>query len=78
MKQVGHGLLRVNLPKSKSSETYLITLPKLVIEGIFFGKPYVELCEHSKIMSSTGLMCQIDYSGKGEFELYNIIPVVSS
>lgn len=36
VKQVGHGLLRINLPKSKSSETYLITLPKLVIEGIFF------------------------------------------
>lgn len=42
VKQVGHGLVRVVLA-SGETETYLITLPKLVIEGIFFGAPYVEL-----------------------------------
>jgi hypothetical protein len=33
VKQVGHGLLRLRLP-SGEDETYLITLPKLKIEGI--------------------------------------------
>ena len=47
VKQVGHALLRVALPDG-NTETYLITLPKLKIEGLWFGMPYVELrCVHS-------------------------------
>lgn len=42
VKQVGHGLLRLKLA-SGETETYLITLPKLVIEGLWFGAPYIEL-----------------------------------
>ncbi|KAL8277101.1 hypothetical protein RQP46_010529 [Phenoliferia psychrophenolica] len=66
VKQVGHGLLRVKLA-SGETETYLITLPKLVIEGIFFGAPYVELSEHSYIQGSHGLTTTIEYKGKGYF-----------
>ncbi|GAA6037698.1 hypothetical protein JCM8097_002294 [Rhodosporidiobolus ruineniae] len=64
VKQVGHGLLRIKLP-SGETETYLITLPKLSIEGILLGKPYVELAETSYIQASHGLTSTIKYSGRG-------------
>ncbi|GAA5840278.1 hypothetical protein JCM11251_006684 [Rhodosporidiobolus azoricus] len=64
VKQVGHGLLRIKLPDGQT-ETYLITLPKLVIEGLWYGKPYVELAETSYIVASHGLTSTIKYSGKG-------------
>ncbi|GJN93759.1 hypothetical protein Rhopal_006816-T1 [Rhodotorula paludigena] len=64
VKQVGHGLLRVKLP-SGETETYLITLPKLKIEGLWTGRPYVELTETSYIQASHGLTSTIKYSGAG-------------
>ncbi|GAA5862048.1 hypothetical protein JCM8547_001569 [Rhodosporidiobolus lusitaniae] len=64
VKQVGHGLLTVKLPDG-GSETYLITLPKLKIEGLWYGSPYVELSETSYIQASHGLTSTIKYSGKG-------------
>lgn len=66
VKQVGHALLRVALPDG-NTETYLITLPKLKIEGLWFGMPYVELSDHSYIQASHGLTTTINYSGKGYF-----------
>lgn len=41
VKQVGHAILRITLPDGKI-ESYLLTLPKLRIEGLIFGSPYVE------------------------------------
>lgn len=38
VKQVGYALLKVQLPQGQQ-ESYLITLPKLRIEGLFFGSP---------------------------------------
>jgi hypothetical protein len=38
VKQVGHTILRVALP-SGEVESYLITLPKLRIEGLWYGSP---------------------------------------
>lgn len=44
---------------------YLITLPKLKIEGLWYGAPYVELDGHSYIQASHGAITTIKYSGKG-------------
>lgn len=64
VRQYGHSVLR--LP-GFGDETYLITLPALHIEGILFGKPYVELEGKNFIQSSTGYKATIEYSGKGYF-----------
>lgn len=66
VKQVGHGILRITLPDG-TVESYLVTLPKLRIEGLLLGSPYVELTETSHIQSSTGYHTVIDYKGKGYF-----------
>ena len=44
---------------------YLVTLPKLKIEGLWTGRPYVELTETSYIQGSHGLTTTIKYSGAG-------------
>lgn len=43
----------------------MFTLPNLHIEGLIYGKPFVELDGCSYITSSTGFVSKIDYSGKG-------------
>lgn len=64
VKQVGHGLLKIKLADGKF-ESYLITLPRLKIEGLWYGAPYVELDQTSLIQSSHGLVTKIEYRGKG-------------
>ncbi|KAG8908795.1 Oxysterol binding protein [Tulasnella sp. 403] len=66
VKQVGHATLRVKLPDG-TIEEYLITLPSLRIDGIFYGSPYIELTNSSWISSSTGWVSTIEYKGKGYF-----------
>lgn len=66
VKQEGHAVLTIELPGGKKEE-YLITLPKLRIEGIWFGSPYIELTESSCIQSSSGWNSTISYSGRGYF-----------
>ncbi|WFD29686.1 non-specific serine/threonine protein kinase [Malassezia sp. CBS 17886] len=63
--QVGHAVLR--LRRAEGDETYLITLPTLTIDGLWYGSPYIELTDASYIHSSTGLLATITYSGKGYF-----------
>lgn len=58
VKQVGHAILNVNLP-SGEKETYLVTLPRLVIAGLLVGSPYIELSETSYIASSTGFISMV-------------------
>lgn len=65
IKQVGHALLSLSLPGSSNPEMYLITLPALHIEGLIYGKPFVELNNCTYISSSSGFVSRIDYSGKG-------------
>ena len=65
VKQIGHGIIRLRLP-SGTEETYLVTLPKLQVAGLFYGAPYVELSEKSYIQASTGYQATIEYKGKGE------------
>ncbi|EJT81352.1 hypothetical protein GGTG_01335 [Gaeumannomyces tritici R3-111a-1] len=67
IKQIGHAVLTVPVPASDppQSETFLITLPALHIEGLIFGAPFIELEGASFITSSSGFTAKIDYSGKG-------------
>lgn len=66
MKQVGHATLTVTLPDGQK-ESYLITLPRLAIEGLWYGSPYIELSETSYIQCSSGWLSTIKYQGKGYF-----------
>lgn len=61
VKQIGHAKYHLD----KYDEDYLITLPSLHIEGLVYGAPYVELNRSTQIVSSTGYIATIDYSGKG-------------
>jgi len=66
VRQVGHAVLSVIHP-SASTEKYLITFPKLRIDGIWYGSPYIELTDNSYIASSTGYLATLEYKGKGYF-----------
>lgn len=66
VKQVGHAILAHTLP-SGAVEKYLITLPRLRIDGLWYGSPYIELTDASYIVSSTGYTATIEYKGKGYF-----------
>ncbi|EAS32623.3 oxysterol-binding protein [Coccidioides immitis RS] len=67
IKQIGHALYSFPTPGASAAEreTYLITLPSLHIESLIYGTPFVELDRSSHIISSTGYIAKIDYSGKG-------------
>ena len=66
VKQVGHATLTY-APPGKEVEKYLITLPRLRIDGIWYGAPYIELTDNGYIQSSTGYVSAIEYKGKGYF-----------
>jgi hypothetical protein len=66
VKQVGHAILAHKLPNG-TVEKYLITLPRLRIDGLWYGSPYIELTDTSYIVSSTGYTATIEYKGKGYF-----------
>ncbi|KAH9834466.1 Oxysterol-binding protein [Rhodofomes roseus] len=66
VKQIGHAVLTVDLPDG-GKEEFLITLPRLRIDGLWYGSPYIELSETSYIQSSTGWLSTIEYKGKGYF-----------
>ncbi|KAA1466808.1 Oxysterol-binding protein [Dentipellis sp. KUC8613] len=66
VRQIGHAILTVKLPSGEREE-YLITLPRLRIDGLWYGSPYIELTETSYIQSSSGWLSTIEYKGKGYF-----------
>jgi len=66
VKQLGHATLTITLPDGQK-EDYLITLPRLRIEGLWYGSPYIEVTESSYIQSSSGWLSTIKYQGKGYF-----------
>ncbi|EPQ56070.1 hypothetical protein GLOTRDRAFT_41536, partial [Gloeophyllum trabeum ATCC 11539] len=66
VRQVGHAVLTVLLPSGEKEE-FLITLPRLRIDGLWYGSPYIELTDMSYIQSSTGWLSTIEYKGKGYF-----------
>ncbi|KAJ7041182.1 hypothetical protein C8F04DRAFT_1080474 [Mycena alexandri] len=65
VKQIGHAVLTVKLP-SGSEEKFLLTLPRLRIDGLWYGAPYIELTEHSNIVGD-GFVGVVEYKGKGYF-----------
>ena len=58
VRQIGHAVLTIALPSGEKEE-YLITLPKLRIDGLWYGSPYIELAETSYIQSSTGWLSTV-------------------
>jgi len=78
VKQIGHAILTVDLGDDKTEE-FLITLPRLRIDGLWYGSPYIELSETSKIQSSSGWTSTIEYKGKGYFsgKIHTIKALVS-
>ncbi|KAF8064172.1 hypothetical protein FPV67DRAFT_1671922 [Lyophyllum atratum] len=69
VKQIGHAVLTVSPPPSSSSPTpieYLITLPRLRIDGLWYGSPYIELADTSYILGGN-FVTTIEYKGKGYF-----------
>jgi len=66
VKQLGHAILTVGLPDG-GEEKFLITLPRLRIDGIWYGSPYIELTDSSYIQSSAGWLSTIEYKGRGYF-----------
>jgi len=66
VKQIGHAILTVDLADGQKEE-FLITLPRLRIDGLWYGSPYIELSETTKIQSSSGWLSTIEYKGKGYF-----------
>ncbi|KAE8372355.1 hypothetical protein BDV26DRAFT_274359 [Aspergillus bertholletiae] len=70
IKQIGHAVLTITPPNADKNdpaqkEQYFITLPSLHIESLIYGTPFVELEKTTRIVSSTGYVAKIDYSGKG-------------
>ena len=53
VKQIGHAVLTIDLGEGKKEEV-LITLPKLRIDGLWYGSPYIELWDKTNIKSSSG------------------------
>lgn len=64
--QVGHAFMRLKRTEGED-EVYLITLPTLHIDGLWYGSPYIELADTTYIHSSTGYLATINYSGRGYF-----------
>jgi oxysterol-binding protein-related protein 9/10/11 len=58
VKQIGHAILTIDLPSGEKEE-YLITLPRLRIDGLWYGSPYIELAETSYIQCSTGWLSTV-------------------
>ncbi|KIX03071.1 uncharacterized protein Z518_06621 [Rhinocladiella mackenziei CBS 650.93] len=65
VKQIGHALLTLYPAGSDRPETYLITLPFLHIEGLVYGAPFVELGNFIHIVSSSGYVAKINFTGRG-------------
>ncbi|KAL4978216.1 hypothetical protein BDW66DRAFT_130541 [Aspergillus desertorum] len=70
IKQIGHALYTLTPPGADRNdpaqqEKYVITLPALHVESLIYGNPFMELEKSTYIVSSTGYISKISYSGKG-------------
>jgi hypothetical protein len=61
VRQIGHAILHLDA----YDEDYLIPLPNVKIKGILSGTLYPELSGQYHIVSSSGFVAEIDFSGKG-------------
>ncbi|KAK3678836.1 hypothetical protein LTR78_001289 [Recurvomyces mirabilis] len=61
IQQTGHAVMHLD----EFDEDYLIPLPNVKVKGILTGGPYPELNGTYDIVSSTGLIAEVDFTGKG-------------
>ena len=61
IKQIGHAILHID----RFNEDYLLPLPNVKVKGILSGTPYPELHGTYHIVSSSGFISELDFSGKG-------------
>ncbi|KAH9835951.1 KES1 protein [Teratosphaeria destructans] len=61
IQQIGHAILHID----EYNEDYLIPLPNVKVKGILTGGPYPELSGTYEIVSSSGFLAAINFSGKG-------------
>ncbi|KAG6891440.1 hypothetical protein C0992_006699 [Termitomyces sp. T32_za158] len=66
VKQIGHAILTVTPRGGGAAVEYLLTLPRLRIDGLWYGSPYIELTETTYIVGG-GHVCTIEYKGRGYF-----------
>jgi hypothetical protein len=67
VKQIGHSTLAIAPPSQLRPSQYLITLPRLRINGLWYSSPYIELAESSYIIGITGWVAVLECKGKGYF-----------
>ncbi|KAK4503389.1 hypothetical protein PRZ48_004304 [Zasmidium cellare] len=60
IQQIGHAILHLN----EFDEDYLIPLPNVKVQGILTGSPYPELQGSHSIISSSGYIADVDFTGK--------------
>lgn len=60
IQQIGHAILHLD----EYDEDYLVPLPNVKVQGILTGSPYPELVGSHSIVSSSGFIADIDFSGK--------------
>ena len=60
IQQIGHAVLHID----PYDEDYLIPLPNVKVKGILTGGPYPELTQPCSIVSSSGFVAEVDFSGK--------------
>ncbi|KXT14921.1 hypothetical protein AC579_3053 [Pseudocercospora musae] len=65
IQQIGHAILHLD----EFNEDYLIPLPDVKVKGILTGSPYPELQGSHSLISSSGYIAEVDFSGKGIFGL---------
>ncbi|KAL8929254.1 MAG: hypothetical protein Q9208_001337 [Pyrenodesmia sp. 3 TL-2023] len=63
IKQFGHALVYID----RYDENYLIPMPDAKVKGFLSGHLYPELCGTYHIVSSTGFVTELNFSGKGFF-----------
>ncbi|OAG10239.1 uncharacterized protein CC84DRAFT_1202745 [Paraphaeosphaeria sporulosa] len=61
IKQKGYAILHID----KYSEDYLIPVPNVKVKGLLSGTPYPELVSSYSIISSSGIVSEIKFEGKG-------------
>ncbi|OZJ04858.1 hypothetical protein BZG36_02620 [Bifiguratus adelaidae] len=59
--QVGHGTIHL---MQRDGEMYYFTLPSLVVNGLWYAAPYLELTGTTYIVSTSGFTSIIEFSGK--------------
>ncbi|CZT22244.1 related to KES1 protein [Ramularia collo-cygni] len=60
IQQIGHAILHID----EFNEDVVIPLPNIKVKGILTGSPYPELDGTYSIVSTSGYMAQVDFSGK--------------